>query len=469
MPRTQSNLKFDALCDALENRMIELRIPGVAIGILHEDTTHYAGFGVTSLNNPLPVTADTLFQCGSISKTILATAAMSLVDEGRINLDAPIRRYLPGFALRDQQAAAGATMRHLLTHTGGWLGDHFNDFGFGADAIDRIVTEMATLPQWTPLGKYWSYNNVGFAAAARVMEMVTGQAFEDIVRMRVFEPLRMTQSFFFPTEVMVRRFAAGHSIAAGRISVATPWEIGRANHPAGGVTTTVIDLLRYAQCHIDRGAAPHGARVLSRRAAQAMRTAQLSATGRYDMGLTWWLSRLTTPGAAADPKGELFMQHGGATNGFTAHLRVVPGRRFAIAVLTNSDDGSMLYDGISQRALQDYLGLSLDSVKAVTVPAPRLKAYAGRYVAHLSEQTLTIKAGKLSAQATYLGRFPTPTSPVHGDATGPETSLAFYNAPGERIFVANDGVLGGRGEFIRDERGRIAWLRWGGRLHRRVL
>lgn len=469
MPRTLSNRKFEALCETLESRMIELRIPGVAIGILHDGATHYAGFGVTSLDNPLPVTADTLFQCGSISKTILATAVMSLVDEGGIDLDAPIRSYLPGFALRDRQAAAGATMRHLLTHTGGWLGDHFNDFGFGADAIDKIVAEMAALPQWTPLGEYWSYNNVGFAAAARVMEMVTGQAFEDIVRVRVFEPLRMTQSFFFPTQVMLLRFAAGHSVTAGRIGVAAPWEIGRANHPAGGVTTTVIDLLRYAQCHIDHGASPNGARVLSRRAAQAMRTAQLRATGRYDMGLTWWLSRLTTPGAAADPNGELFVQHGGATNGFTAHLRIVPGKRFAIAVLTNSDDGPKLYDRISLHALQEYLGLSLDTVKPTAMPRSRLKAYAGRYVAHLSEQKLTInKDGKLCAQAIYLGRFPTPTSPVHGDANGPETVLAFYDAPGERVFEASDGVLGGRGEFIRDRRGRIAWLRWGGRLHRRV-
>lgn len=468
MARTQSDNTFASLCDTVEQRMQELRIPGVALGILHNGDAHYAGFGVTSLDNPLPVTANTLFQCGSISKTILATAVMSLVDEGRIDLDAPIRMYLPGFALQDAQAAAAVTMRHLLTHTGGWLGDHFNDFGFGADAIDNIVAEMAALPQWTPLGKYWSYNNVGFAAAARVMESVTGQAYEDIVRARVFEPLQMRQSFFFPTEVMVRRFAAGHNIVNGRVGVATPWEIGRANHPAGGVTTTVMDLLRYAQCHIELGATPSGARVLSKRAAQAMRTTQVGATGRYDMGLTWWLSRLTAPGAAANPKGELFMQHGGATNGFTAHLRVVPEKRFAIAVLTNSDDGSSLYDGVSQRALQDYLGLSLDTVKAVSLPASKLKTYAGRYVAHLSEQTLSIKAGKLSAQATYLGRFPTPTSPVHGDATGPDTTLAFYDAPGERIFVANDGVLGGRGEFIRDDRGRIAWLRWGGRLHRRV-
>ncbi len=457
---------FTDLLDSLEPRMRELRIPGVAIGVLHGDEEHYAGLGVTSIENPLPVTPDTLFQCGSISKTILGTALMALVDDGLLDLDAPIRQWLPNFALQDAPTAQRVTLRHLLTHTGGWLGDHFNDFGFGADAIARIVDEIAALPQWTPLGSTWSYNNVGFAAAALVMQAAAGQPYEDIVRARVFEPLGMSRSTFWPTEVMTQRFAVGHNVVGGNVQVARPWEIGRANHPAGGVNTTVRDLLRYARMHIAQGAAPDGRRVLSKRATLAVRRENCPATGRWSMGLTWWLSRLNAaPNTPFNPDGALILQHGGATNGFTAQLRIVPSKRFAIVLLTNSDDGSTLYDAASSRALRDMLGLSFDSVTPLKMTAAQLRSYEGVYTAHLTEQTLRVRDGKLFAQARHLGHFPTPDAPVHGDPLSPEAELAFYAE--DRVFVAADPVLGGRGEFLRDDRGRLAWLRWGGRVHGR--
>lgn len=466
MTRTHSAQAFAALIDHLEERMRALRIPGVAVGVLQGDEEHYAGLGVTSLDNPLPVTPDTLFQCGSISKTILGSALMALVDDGLLDLDAPIRKWLPNFTLQDEQAAQHVTLRHLLIHTGGWLGDHFNDFGFGADAIARIVEEMATLPQWTPLGSTWSYNNVGFAAAALVMQAAAGQPYEDIVRKRIFEPLGMSRTTFWPTEVMTQRFAAGHNVIAGHSQVATPWEIGRANHPAGGVNTTVRDLLRYARMHVAQGTTPDGTPVISKRAALAMRRENTPASGRWSMGLTWWLSRLNAiPDAPLSPDGPLILQHGGATNGFTAQLRIVPGKRFAIALLTNSDDGSPLNDEISSRALRDMLGLSFDAVTPLTMTAAQLRKYEGVYTAHLTEQTLRVRDGKLYAQARHLGHFPTPDAPVHGDPLGPEVELACYAE--DRIFAAADPILGARGEFLRDDRGRPAWLRWGGRVHGR--
>lgn len=461
MNRTRSAPAFAELIDLIEMRMRARRIPGVAVGVLHGDEEYYAGLGVTSLNNPLPVTPDTLFQCGSISKTMLGSALMALVDGGLLELDAPIRRWLPAFALKDDQAAQRVTLRHLLTHTGGWLGDHFNDFGFGADAVARIVEEMATLPQWTPLGSTWSYNNVGFAAAALVMQAVTGRAYEDIVRERVFAPLGMTRSTFWPTEVMTQRFAVGHNVVGGNAQVATPWEIGRANHPAGGVNTTVRDLLRYARMHVDNGAP-----VLSRRAAQVMRRSHGPSTGRWSTGLTWWLGRLNTKAdAPLDPEGELLLHHGGATNGFTAQLRIVPGRRFAVALLTNSDDGSSLNDEVSSSALRSMLGLSFDAVTKETLTPAQLRKYEGTYTAHLDAQDLRVRDGRLYAQARYLGRFPTPDAPVHGDPLGAEIELAFYDADNERVYDAADPVLGARGEFLRDDRGRLTWLRWGGRVH----
>jgi CubicO group peptidase (beta-lactamase class C family) len=116
---TLDDERFRALCGGVVNGMNRLPVPGAAVGILHEEKECVAGFGVTSMEHPLPVTADTLFQIGSNTKTYTATAIMRLVERGKLSLDTPLRHYLPDLQLSDKEVAARVTMRHLLTHTGG--------------------------------------------------------------------------------------------------------------------------------------------------------------------------------------------------------------------------------------------------------------------------------------------------------------------------------------------------------------
>src|SRR5206468_4282575 len=148
---------FDRVCDAIRASMEETQTPGVAVGMLHQGEEEVAGFGVTSIENPLEVTPDTLFQIGSITKTFTGTVAMRLVERGELDLDAALRTYLPHLKLSDADVAARVTMRHLLTHTGGWIGDYFDDVGPGEDALARVCSSMSELPQLTPLGDVWSY------------------------------------------------------------------------------------------------------------------------------------------------------------------------------------------------------------------------------------------------------------------------------------------------------------------------
>ena len=185
-------------------------VPGVAVGILHNGQAYTAGFGVTNVNHPLAVDSDTLFQIGSTTKTITATVAMRLVEAGTLDLDTPIRDYLPELRLADESVTARVTLRHCFTHTGGWLGDYFDDTGDGDDALARYVTNMADLPQLTPLGKIWSYNNAGFGLAGRVIEAVTGQLYEDVARQLVLQPLGMAMSFFGAADSITHRCAVGH-------------------------------------------------------------------------------------------------------------------------------------------------------------------------------------------------------------------------------------------------------------------
>src|SRR3989441_13126523 len=121
---------------------------------------------------------------------------MRLVERGALDLDAPVRRYLPEFRLRDEDAAKRATLRHLVTHPGGWLGDCFADFGKGDDALARYVAAMADLEQLTPIGEVWHYSNSSFAVLGRLVEIATGKTYEAAVRELLFIPLGMSGRFF---------------------------------------------------------------------------------------------------------------------------------------------------------------------------------------------------------------------------------------------------------------------------------
>ena len=193
--------QFQPLHDRVTEAMERFHVPGVAMGIMVDGEEHVAGFGVTNVNYPASVLPDTLFQIGSTTKTITATAVMRLVEGGSIDLDQPARRYLPELRLRDQTVAEQVTTRQLLNHTAGWSGDYFSDTGRGDDALSKSVLEMAELEQVTPLGEVWSYNNAAFYLLGHLLESVTGKPYEVVARELVLDALGMADSFFFPEEV----------------------------------------------------------------------------------------------------------------------------------------------------------------------------------------------------------------------------------------------------------------------------
>ncbi len=450
----QQDAHFQSICAQVEREMQRLPIPGAVLGISYQGKEWLAGFGVTSLENPLPVTPETLFQVGSITKTYTATALMRLVEMNRLELDRPIRAYLPNLRLADESVAQRVTLRHLLTHTGGWVGDYFNDFGYGEDALAKMVACLADLEQMTPLGEAWSYNNSGFYLAGRLLEVLTGMTYERALAELLLKPLDLQRTFFFPEDVMTYRFVVGHEIVDRQPRVARPWPIGRASHAVGGITCSVGDLLRYARFQMGDGTTPEGVRLLKPETLALMQTPLFPSTGLMSIGLSWNISTAS---------GEKFVGHGGATNGQDALLRMAPASQFAIAVLTNSDEGGSLTLPVVNAATQLFIGRSLPDATPMDATAEQLGEVTGRYEAAAQSLDISVQPGGLSLQLTPKGGFPTPDSPP-GQAP-PPVRMAFY-AP-DRLVVLDEPMKGNRAEIVRSPEGVIAWLRFGSRLHRR--
>lgn len=431
--------------------MKRLSIPGVAVGIWHKGREQTAGFGVTSVENPLPVTPDTLFQVGSISKTFTGTMLMQLAEQGKIDLDVPVRKYIKDLKLRDESVGRQVTTRHLLTHTGGWVGDYFNDFGNGDDALAKMVKDIAKLPQIMPLGKIWSYNNAGFNIASRLIEVTTGKTYEQAAQEMLLDPLGLNMSFFFPSDILItHRFVAGHYNKGKQTLVARPWAIGRAGNGVGGVVSTVKDLLAYARFHMG-----NGSRIIKHKTLKSMRVPQVSMGRRGNMGITWFISPSNNPTCYS---------HGGATNGQQAIFMFVPEKDFAISILTNSDDGGILNTNTLALALDLYCNIKPAMPQPIKRPASELQEFTGSYRIGTEAFDLKIKNGNLMLHPIPLGGFPTPDSPP-GPAA-PPMRIMFYDK--SHTIGLDEPLKNALGDFIRDEKGRVEFFRISGRAHKKI-
>ncbi len=427
-------------------------VPGVAVGIWRDGEEVLGGWGVTNVDHPLPVDADTLFQVASVTKTMTATVIMRLVDRGDVDLDAPVRTYLPSFQLRDADAAKRATVKHLVTHTGGWLGDCFADFGNGDDAVQRYVDAMVDLEQLTPLGEVWHYSNSSFTVLGRIIEVVTKMTYEEATRALLFAPLGMDHSVFSAGEAIVLRTSVGHQVIDEKPRVAKPWSFPRATTPVGGVVSTVRDLLRYARFHLGDGTAPDGTRLLSRESIELMRTPLAGADLDRRVGVAWFLR---------DIQGVRLQYHGGVAIGQQGVLVLAPGRNAAIAVETNSTRGGLLHGDVTKWWQREHLGIEQPAPAYVELDRPRYTELAGRYLAELSDAALELSDTGLvyrSFSHNKLKVVPPPQDP-------PPSRVAFTS---DDEFTLLDGPLKDtRGEFLRAD-GRLRWMRVGGRLYRRA-
>jgi CubicO group peptidase (beta-lactamase class C family) len=440
----------------------ELDVPGAMVGVVFGDDDHAAFHGVTSVEDPLTVDENTLFQNGSTGKTYTSTAILRLVERGEMALDAPVRTYVPELKLKDEQVARDVTLLQLLNHTAGWDGDLFENTGEGDDALDRYVARMATVEQVTPLGSTVSYNNASLGLAGKALENVTGKIYEDLIKELVFEPLGMDRSYYFAKEIMTYRFAQGHKQGQdGSIEVVRPWELGRYGNPMGGAVTTLADQLTWARFHMGDGTAKSGARILTAETVKKMQQPTVECPGNAlgdAVGISWLLR---------DVEGLLVVAHGGDTAGQHSTFEMVPDRRFAVTSLTNcGPNGGEFNEQITRWAFEAYLGVEIKDPVPVRLGDDELAEYAGRYETIAVIADLTAADGLLIIDVTIRPEVLEQLGEQEADE--PPIPIGILAGDGDRYIVPDGPAKGMKGYFTRDDSGKINGIHLGGRYAERV-
>ena len=378
------------------------RISGATLGIWSDGQEMLAACGVLNSATEVAVTADSLFQVGSITKIWTATMTMQLIEEGLLSLDTTVADALPGIRLGTSDVGGQVTVQHLLTHTSGIDGDIFTDTGRGDDCVQRYVEELARASSTFPVGAAYSYCNSGFVLLGRIIEVLDGRSWDESLRDRLTGPLALTNTVTLPEEAILHRAAVGHD--GGGVPVRV-WGLPRSIGPAGLITSTAGDLLTFARLHLAGGILPDGKRILSEASVSAMQQPRavipdFAAPGAA-IGLGW---RLGSWG------GRAIFGHDGDTIGQSAYLRINPEAQLAVCLLTNTAESQAF-----SRALFDEVFGSLVGVTMPASPLPArfaggpdpdldLERHVGRYERASRRFEVSVRDGWLHMVLTVTGK-----------------------------------------------------------------
>jgi len=449
----------------LQSKLSELaeehKVPGVSVGVIQDGNEEYAFHGVTSVENPLPVDDTTLFQFGSTGKTYTATAIMRLVEQGKVTLDAKVKSYIPELRLKDKDAENNVTVLQLLNHTAGWSGDLLTNTGDGDDALARYVELLADVEQVTPLGTACSYNNASLSVAGRVIEKVTGVTFEQAMKDLLFVPLGLDNTFFFPNDVMTRRFVVGHELKEDGLHVARPWGLPRGGSPAGGMSANAFDQVTWARFHLGDGTNRNGDRVLSQELLDLMKVPTFDAGGAIGdkVAISWWLR---------DIDGVTIVSHGGTTNGQHSAFFLIPEHNFGCAIMSNSGpNGPVVNNELGRWLLEERFGLVAKDPEPIKLDDAALAPYVGTYSTIAVTCIVTASNGGLLVKTKID---PEVWKEISDDEAPdePPFPIGMLEGPGDRYIVPEGDAKGMKGHFVRDASGKISGLHLGGRLANRI-
>ncbi|MFO7649769.1 MAG: serine hydrolase domain-containing protein [bacterium] len=325
---------FDKIDAYVDGQLRRLRTPGAVLAVVDgARVVHTRGFGRARPGGETP-TAQTPFFIGSLTKSITALAVMQLVEEGRVDLDAPVQRYLPWFRVADPGVSALVTVRHLLNQTSGLpesAGERaLADFGGSPGAAERQARALSTLRRTRRPGAKCEYCNVNYDLLGLVVAAVSGQSYEARVQRRVFDPLQMRHSYTSKSEAEQNGLAVGHRYWFARPVAARGLPVPRGSLASGQVISCAEDMAHYLIAHLNGGRFGD-ARVLSEEGIGELHRGAVEyvkmgvRAGRYGMG---WFD--TDMGQVKT------YWHTGNVPDFSAYMVLLPEQKSGAVLLANA-------------------------------------------------------------------------------------------------------------------------------------
>jgi CubicO group peptidase (beta-lactamase class C family) len=319
--------------------MAEQDVPGLALAVVDDAGVLWAdGFGFTDDDHKIPVTPDTIFSVQSISKNFTAAAVLLAVQDGLLDLDAPITTYLPDFTVNsifEEHPERKITLRMLLSHTAGFTHEApvGNNLDLGPVVFEDHVKSISDTWLRFPVGTGYAYSNLGISLAGYILQQVSGMPFERYVQENLLRPIGMDNSSFDMDQIRANPDRAiGHRSPYPEVPLEIPIV------PEGGLYTSANDMAKYIQFHLNRGSV-NGESLLIPALLDEMYTVPPPAQGSregYALGvarMTWYKGRYTE-----------LLNHGGGGFGFQANLWWLPELKLGLIILTNSEDHNLLPD-----------------------------------------------------------------------------------------------------------------------------
>jgi CubicO group peptidase (beta-lactamase class C family) len=323
---------FGAIDRYVRSEMDAQRIPGLALGIVHGDRiVHVQGFGHADRSGR-DVTPETPFLIGSVTKSFTALAIMQLSEAGRLQLDAPVQRYLPWWRVADADASTRVTVRHLLYQVSGLSKATGNTYATSGDthdsALEDRVRALRDAELTEPVGTTWQYSNANYWTLGMIVQAVSGQSYETYIQQHIFDPLQMRNSYTSKTEAVQNGLPTGHRYWYG-FPVASELPFDRGGLGSQGLSASAQDMIGYLSLYLNHGRHGTTALVSPAGAAELQRAGVPTGLDGVSYAMGWDVGQI---------HGLPTISHDGSGFDFHANVLLIPDGGWGVVVLENGEN-----------------------------------------------------------------------------------------------------------------------------------
>ncbi|HEX5734905.1 MAG TPA: serine hydrolase [Blastocatellia bacterium] len=321
-------------------------MPGFAIAVVENQKIVYAaGFGIKNLSTREPITTQSLFHMASITKPFVATSIMQLWEKGKLDLDAPVVKYLPYFRVKDERYAT-ITVRQMLSHISGMpdVEDYeWDKPQYDEGALERYVKSLTDKSLVATPGAKFQYSNMAYEVLGDVIAKVSGESFEDYVKRHIFEPLKMQSSTLLVKKASPQFLTTPHVVGSSYdVEVSKVFPYNRMHSPSSTLYSSVLDMSRWAMANLNRGELD-GKRILKSTTYDLMW--KPAGEQFQQIGISWFLRK---------HKEHATVGHSGGDTGFVSNLVLIPDKSIAVVMMSNFDRAPLGL--LTQAALDVALG-----------------------------------------------------------------------------------------------------------------